>query len=233
MRRYALIFLCLACVAGTLSAQQKKRPAPQPKKHPKFTELTFGVGRARSLLFISRNVSANNDARGYTYSLGYGGARMLKVVGEYTKYQNINIAPTWYTVRAYSAEVNLHILARFENMNAVFYPIVGFSYNHFSGFFTGKNDFMGLYLRYPLNSVVVTNWIGLNTGTGFEYRIKQLGFFGEYKMRVGIDKELHKQLNIMDGFFCGGLKYTIRVPSPYALKKIFRGTRNRYFLDAE
>jgi hypothetical protein len=153
---------------------------------------------------------------------------MTRLSLEYTNFKTIDIKPTWYNINAGTLEANLHIIARFRKTKAYFYPVVGLSYNMFSGYFTGRNDFLGLTERYPTNKVISTNWIGLNVGTGYEYCIKRFSLFLDYKMRVGFSER--KNLNIMDVCFTSGLRYTLRVPSVY---KIFSGTRSRYVLDTE
>ncbi|MCW3078436.1 MAG: hypothetical protein JWO32_3045 [Bacteroidetes bacterium] len=98
----------------------------------------------------------------------------------------------------------------------------------FSGYFTGRNDFLNLSEKYPVNQNISTNWVGLNVGTGYEYYFKFLSFFVDYKMRVGFSDK--HQLNIMDVCYTFGLRYNLKVPSIY---KIFSGTRSRYLLDSE
>lgn len=206
------------------------RPVKPEKKHPAKSNLSFGVGLNRSVLFLTRNVKENNDANGNTFHLTYGISRIIRASIEYTQYRPINIEPTWYDIKANSIEANVHFLAKFKNTKALFYPMAGISYNHFSGYFTGRNDFMGLSKKYPTNSVVVTNWVGLNVGTGYEHFIGPVSFFMDYKMRVGYNNGKNYELNIMDVCFGLGIKYNLKVPSIY---KIVSGTKNRYFLDAE
>lgn len=206
------------------------RPVKPEKKHPSKSNLSFGVGLNRSVLFLTRNVKENNDANGNTFHLTYDISRIMRASIEYTQYRPINIEPTWYDIKANSIEANVHFLAKFKNTKALFYPMAGISYNHFSGYFTGRNDFMGLSKKYPTNSVVVTNWVGINVGTGYEHFIGPVSFFMDYKMRVGYNNGKNYELNIMDVCFGLGIKYNLKVPSIY---KIVSGTKNRYFLDAE
>jgi hypothetical protein len=197
------------------------------KTHPNTTNLSIGFGAAKSVIFLNRNVKENNDASGIQASLIYGGSNLFRFGLEYTFYRPINIAPTWYDIKAHTIEGNLHVIARFKNTNAFFYPLFGFSYNTFSGYFTGKNDFLNLTDKYKTNQIAVTNWIGFNVGTGYEIFFKKVSLFLDYKMRVGF-ADGRKQLNIMDVCFSAGLRYNLKVPSIY---KLFKGTRNRYFLD--
>jgi len=201
---------------------------PAKKSYPKSTNLAISGSVTRSVLYLSRNVKEDNDALGYSFSLIYDGAKLFRMSFEYTRYNTINIEPTWYDIHASTAEVNGQIIARFRNNKAYFYPLFGVSYNIFSGYFTGRNDFLGVGEKYKSNTIVSTNWFGVNIGTGYEYRFKAVSLFMDYKMRVG--KADRKQLNIMDVCYSFGLRYNLRVPSIY---KIFSGTKSRYLLDTE
>ncbi|MGZ4099299.1 MAG: hypothetical protein ACXVNM_10500 [Bacteroidia bacterium] len=221
---YITLFLLLVSIGHS----QTRVIKPAKKKYPKSTNLGIGASMTRSVIYLNRNVKEDNDARGYSFSLIYGGSRMLRTSIEYTHFRSINIEPTWYNIKASTIEANIHIIARFKKTNAFFYPLFGISYNMFSGYFTGRNDFLNLSQRYPVNTNVSTNWFGVNVGTGYEHYIKPFSFFVDYKMRVGESDK--KQLNIMDVCFTLGIRCNFIVPSIY---KIFRGTRSRYFLDTE
>ncbi len=210
---------------GNLCIAQVKIVKPV-KTRAKTTNLAIGFGAAKSVLYLNRNVKENNDASGLQASLVYGGSNIFRFSFEYTFYRPINIAPTWYDIKASTFEANMHIIARFKNTDAIFYPLVGISYNTFSGFFTGKNDFLNLLDKYKPNQIVVTQWVGVNIGTGYELFLKRVSFFLDYKMRVGFT-DGKKQLNIIDVCFGGGIRYNLKVPSIY---KLFRGTRSRYLL---
>jgi hypothetical protein len=171
-------------------------------------------------------VKENNDAKGITATLIYGGAKLVRLSAEFTYYRSIDIAPTWYDVKAYTVETNVHFLARLKNAKAVFFPIVGLSYNVFSGYFTGHGDNLNLGAIYAANRTAVTTWLGLNVGTGYEHYFKPGSAFIDYKMRVGV-AEGTTRLNIMDVCFTAGLRINLKVPSVYT---IFRGTRNKYYL---
>ena len=80
--------------------------------------------------------------------------------------------------------------------------------------------------KYKPNQRAVTQWVGVNIGTGYELFLKRVSFFLDYKMRVGFT-DGKKQLNIIDVCFSGGIRYNLKVPSIY---KLFRGTRSRYLL---
>lgn len=198
-------------------------------KPAKRTNLSFGYGRSRSVVYLNRNVNQDNDARGHHLTLVYGGNRLIRFSGEYTNFKLKDIAPTWYTIKATTLEANVHFLARFQSNKALFYPIAGLSYNTFAGFFTGQNDFLNLRAIYPINQRVKTTWLGVNVGTGFEYFFRPGSFYLEYKMRLGI-AEGSENLNIMDVTFSAGLRYNLKVPS---MSSLFRGTRGRYFIKGE
>jgi hypothetical protein len=199
------------------------------KNHPKRTTLAFGAGLSQSVIYLNRNVKDNNDAIGFHANVLYGGSKLLRYSAEYTFFRTFDIDPTWYNIKAQTMEFNVHFLARFNNRKAVFYPIVGLSYNLFAGYFTGINDHLNLASVYERNQDATSRWLGLNVGTGFEYFFKPGSFFVDYKMRVGI-AEGNQRLNIMDVCFSAGLRFNLRVPTFYS---IFKGTRGRYFLDTK
>jgi len=228
LRGVFLYSFCVLIFCGTLSSQTR---VIKPKKtYPKRTNFSVGAGLTRSVLFLTRNVKEDNNATGYSFYITYGGAKIVRTTLEYTYYRPINIEPTWYNIQASTLETNAHIMARFKHTKAYFYPLVGLSYNQFSGYFTGRNDFLGLSQKHSANTTVVTNWLGLNVGTGYEQFIGKASFFIDYKMRVGYNDGGSGQLNIMDVCLGFGARYNIKVPSVY---KIFSGTKNRYFLDAD
>jgi hypothetical protein len=210
-------------------AKQKQQPAKTLPKHPKRTNLAFSAGATRSVVYLARNVKPNNDATGFNTSLVYGGARLFRASLEYTNYRTINIAPTWYNIRATTIEFNIHIIARFRNKNAYFYPLFGISYNTFAGKFTGLEDYLNLHTLYSPNQNVVTHWLGFNVGTGYEFYFRPGSFFLEYKMRVG-RTEGYNQLNIQDVCISVGLRFNIKAPSIYSIF-LQRGPRSRYLLD--
>ncbi|MGZ3919967.1 MAG: hypothetical protein ACXVC7_06740, partial [Bacteroidia bacterium] len=135
---YITLFLLLVSIGHS----QTRVIKPAKKKYPKSTNLGIGASMTRSVIYLNRNVKEDNDARGYSFSLIYGGSRMLRTSIEYTHFRSINIEPTWYNIKASTIEANIHIIARFKKTNAFFYPLFGISYNMFSGYFTGRNDFL-------------------------------------------------------------------------------------------
>lgn len=197
--------------------------------HSKWTNFALGYGRSRSVVYLNRNVKQDNDARGNHFSLIYGGAHLLRFSAEYTHFNLKDISPTWYNIKANTFEANIHFLARLKESKAFFYPIFGLSYNFFRGYFTGQNDFLNLRSIYPTNQTVVTRWLGLNVGTGFEYYFRPGSFFVDYKMRLG-KAQGTEHFNIMDVCFSAGFRFNMKVPSIY---QIFRGTRSRYSLKTE
>jgi len=197
--------------------------------HPKRTTLAFGAGVTRSVVYLSRNFKQNNDATGLHLSAVYGGSKLLRGSAEFSSYGQINIEPTWLNIKAQTIEANMHFLARFKSKKAVFYPIMGISYNVFSGYFTGVNDYLHLSRIYPKNRRVTTRWLGFNAGVGFEFYIRPASVFMDYKMRLGITEGTN-QLNIMDVCYTAGIRFNLRVPSFYS---IFKGTRSRYLFDTK
>jgi hypothetical protein len=233
MSRLIAYFIFLVLLVSHVGFAQSK-PVPKKnvtstKKHPKRTDLGIGLGVTRSVVYLARNVKPNNDATGLNASLVYGGSRIFRVSLEYTRYAEMNMAPTWYDVKANTIELNGHVLARFKNKNAYFYPLFGISYNRFSGFYTGNNDFLRLDEFYQKNTQVSTNWLGLNVGTGYELYFKPGSFFLDYKMRIGVTKG-YNQINIQDVCISAGLRFNLRAPSVYSLFTP-GGLRSRYLLD--
>lgn len=220
----SLICLLAICFCSTSNGQV--RVVKPIKTRPLTTKLGFGAGLAGSVLYLSRNVKENNEAYGYQFSMVYGGTHLFRGSLEYTGYQTMDIAPTWYKVKANTVELNLHIMARFSEGKAVIYPIFGFSYNTFSGFYTGVRDFLNLGALYPYNSEVLTRWWGFNAGTGYEHYFDRWSLFLDYKMRIGVS-EGYNELNILDVCLSAGLRINLIVPTPYGL---FKGPRNRYRL---
>jgi len=222
---YSLSFLLCLSVQAQLRVIK-----PVKKTYPKKTNLALSAGFTQSVLFLARNVKDNNNAKGLSFSAIYGGSKALRVSLEYTYYRPINIDPTWYNINANTIEANLHVLWRVKNTKALFYPICGLSYNHFSGFFTGRNDFLFLSEKYKINSIVTTNWLGLNAGLGYEQHIGPVSLFIDYKMRVGTNDGRETHINITDVCIGFGARYNLKVPSIY---KIFSGVKNRYFIDTD
>lgn len=207
----------------------KKNIKPAPKKPSRTTNLAFGLAVSRSVVYLARNVKPDNDATGLHGSVLYGGKKLFRVSLEYTRYKTIDIAPTWYNIKASTLELNGHLLARFKSKNAYFYPLFGISYNLFSGTFTGINDYLNLGSLYEKNQKVVTRWWGFNVGTGYEFYFRPGSVFLDYKMRVGMT-EGKKQLNIQDVCITAGLRINLKAPSLYGIF-MYRGTRSRYLLD--
>lgn len=224
---YIVFFILSAFFAFS----QKKVPTQNVKqvKQYKKTILGIGAGVTRSVVYLSRNVKPDNDATGISTSLVYGGSKLFRASLEYTHYGAINIEPTWYGVRANTLELNMHVLARFKGKNAFFYPLFGLSYNTFSGIYTGINDYLNLRSLHEVDTRVVTRWLGVNIGTGYEIYFKPGSFFIDYKMRVGITEGQNK-LNIQDVCISAGLRLNLKVPSLYGIF-VYKGVRSRYLLD--
>ncbi len=222
-KRLLIVILCISSVMQG----QLRMVKPPARKKMSSSRLAFGVCRSRSVLFLTRNIKEDNDARGWGFNMVYGLTRVIRFNTEYSVYQSINIKPTWLNVRAHSWEVNLNFLSSTLNGKTKFYPLAGFSYNVFDGYFTGTNDHLNLRALYEPNTQVRTRWLGVNTGVGIEHHVKYLSFFGEFKMRVGVS-EGYRALSLLDVCFSGGVRLNLRVRS---LGQIFSGTRSRYVLD--
>jgi hypothetical protein len=219
----------LAILFPLLLDGQVRVVKPVTKSKARNTRLALGTGVTRSVIFLSRNTKANNDAYGINVNLSYGLSRMVRINAEYTNYRPINIAPTWYRINAHTIEVNAQFISKFQDSRTFFYPLFGVSYNVFSGYFTGLNDFMNLRTIYEVNQEVKTRWVGVNAGVGLEQFFPPFSIFGEAKMRVGINEDTH-DLTIMDVCYSAGVRINIRARSLYG---IFGGTRSRYVLDTK
>ena len=194
---------------------------------PSVTRFGVGFGRARSVLFLTRNIKEDNDARGWQTVMSYGLNRVLRATVEFSWFNSIDIAPTWKDVNAHAFEANIHFLSSMPNGTTRFFPLAGLSYNVFKGHFTGLQDHLNLRALYAPGTYVRTPWFGANIGCGSEHDLlKMLSVYGEFKMRVGVS-EGYNQLSIMDVFLSAGVRYTIRVPAPH---KLFSSTRSRYLL---
>jgi len=189
----------------------------------------MGLGATRSVVYLARNVKPNNNATGLNLSLVYGGSKLFRASFEYTRYLKMDIAPTWYNIKASTVEFNMHAIARFRSRIAYFYPLFGISYNRFSGTYTGINDYLNLSSFYEKNQKIVTRWLGINIGTGYEIYFKPGSFFIDYKMRIG-RTEGYNQINIQDVCITAGLRFNLKAPSLYSVF-VYRGTRSRYLLD--
>jgi hypothetical protein len=232
-----IFMLVLAFGAGRVMAQAKKstkgkstglhtRDLKSKKKNEiEYTNLQVGAGMMGSVLYLSRNVKESNDAKGYTIVANYGGHKLLRFSAQYTHYVPINIAPTWYTIKANTIEANMEIMARFSNDKTFLYPFLGLSYNEFKGFYTGFNDYLNLREKYRPNTNIVSKWVGLNIGTGLEHSFNMLVVFADYRMRVG--KQEEGGVNIMDVCYSAGLRLKLFVPK-FKHTKIFRGLRDKY-----
>ncbi|MBP7810478.1 MAG: hypothetical protein KA163_14390 [Bacteroidia bacterium] len=232
--KYISNFLILVFFALVLNvyAQQKthtKKPVKSAstnntKKEEGRTNLQFGVGVSGSVLYLSRNINEDNDALGYTINAVYGGHKSYRFSAQYTKYIPIDIAPTWYDVKANTIEANMEAIVLFKNNKTILYPMAGFSYNTFKGYFTGANDFLNLKEIYGRNTTVRENWLGLNIGTGVEHAFGPLVLFCDYKMRIGKDGR-KAAFNIMDVCYSGGVRLKIWVPT---FNKLYRGINDKY-----
>lgn len=230
MKRIVPYFILFVFLGGVSYAQEKKEQKTPVKTKSKTSELGIGVGMASSSVFLAQNVLNRNNALGYYANMVYGStAKPFRLSGEYTHYNNINIAPTWRDIKANCTELNLHSLWRFRSVKSYLFLITGVSCNVFSGYFTGQNDFLNFSSVYTPNQIATRTWWGFNAGLGYEIYYKDVCAFATYKMRVGNVKQ-KSELNIMDVCMAFGLRYNVSFPSP-SFKRIFRGTRSRYMLN--
>lgn len=225
------IIVILFCVFTTHSTAINYGNPPKKKAKREFRKTNYqvGFGMMGSVLYLSRNIKEDNDAKGYVFTANYGGQNYCRVNVQYTQYKPINIEPTWYDIKANSIEANLEILARFKNEVTLLYPFVGFSYNTFKGYFTGIDDYLNLQERYKRNSTVKNSWLGLNIGTGLEHTFGPVVLFIDYRMRIG-KTDNYASINIQDVCYGGGLRLKIYVPKNNQRKNKTFGSGNRYKL---
>ena len=192
------------------------------EKERPYTRWSLKAGINISVIYLARNVKENNNEPGYCGGFIYEVNNFIRISTLYTRFQPINIEPTWYNVKANTYETNLEILAKFPNKKTLLYPFVGFSYNTYSGFFTGQSDYLNLREYYPINTTIKNQWLGINFGTGLEHNFGILGLFIDYRMRVGRQE---KAINIMDVCYTAGLK----IRFPYGkLAKSISSTNDRF-----
>jgi len=230
MLRISVIIILICVFNAQLTALEFNNP-PKKKTKREFIKTNYqvGAGMMGSVLYLSRNIKEDNDAKGYVITANYGGQNYCRINVQYTQYKPINIEPTWYDIKANTIEANLEILARFKNEVTLLYPFVGFSYNTFKGYFTGLDDYLNLQERYKRNSTVKSTWLGLNIGTGIEHAFGPVVLFFDYRMRLG-KTDSFSNINVQDVCYGGGLRLKIYVPkSNHTRKKTF-GSGNRYKL---
>lgn len=196
------------------------------KTRNKTTNFGFGAGAIRSVVYLARNVNDNNDARGLNLIATYDEGNLYRFSLEYSLYKTLNIAPTWYDIKARTIEANVYVIARTKEKKIFFYPFAGLSYNLFQGYFTGVNDYTNLRAKHDKNTTVSTNWIGINAGVGFDYNFEKWSLYFNNKWRVG-KTEGYEQYNILDLCFTAGIK--VNIPGA-TLGKLFKGPRSRYLL---
>ena len=204
--------------------KSKEESAKKIKSEAGKTFLGIGGGAMGSVLYLARNIKEKNDAYGYSFCLNYGGTNLFRFSMQYTYYVPINISPTWYNINASTIEANLEIMARFSNNKSCLYPLAGISYNTFSGYFTGLNDFLNLRNIYQPNTTILNTWVGINLGSGFEHAFGPVVLFFDYRMRLGL-MERTNYFNIMDVCYGGGIRIKLSVPT---FKKIYVGLKDRY-----
>lgn len=194
----------------------------------KKKETNFGIsaGLVQSVIYLSRNVNNKNDARGFNVSMNYDQGNFFRIMAEYSQFNKMNIEPTWSDIKANTIELNAAFIAKTADRKFYFYPITGFSYNTFSGYFTGIRDYLNLSNLYEKNSFISSSWVGVNVGCGLDFNIQPFSIFANYKMRIG-NTEGYNEKNIQDVSVALGLRYNIKGASLY---KLFRGTRSRYTL---
>lgn len=186
----------------------KETAEVKPKKEIKYSKWAVRAGGNLSVVYLARNTKDWNNEPGFSLGALYSVNNLIRFSGLYTNYHNINIEPTWLNIKAYTYELNLEILARFSDKKTLMYPMCGFSYNIYKGFFTGQDDFLNLKQFYTPNSNITNHWLGMNFGLGIEHQFGLLGIYLDYRMKVG---KQEKGFNIMDVCYSAGIK--CRIPS--------------------
>lgn len=226
MSRFAVIIILLCVFLPMFNyaqtdkiitpAKSKTIPHKSSKQNEKeFSKISVKAGVNISVIYLARNIKEKNNEPGYCAGLLYDINGFVRLSGLYTRFQPINIEPTWYNVRANTFELNMELIAKFPNKKTLLYPFIGLSYNTYKGFFTGQQDYLNLLEYYKANSTIVNRWLGVNVGIGMEHNFGTLGLFVDYRMRVG---KQEKAFNIMDVCYTGGLK--VRFPYGKVAKSI-------------
>ena len=211
--KYIFVFILLLSFNYSFGQATNKKVTPKKAvlvplaKERAYTKWSAKVGANLSVIFLARNTKDNNNSPGYCGGLTYEVNNFIRISSLCTRFRPINIEPTWYDIKANTYEMNLEVVARFPNKKTLLYPFAGFSYNTFSGFFTGELDYLNLKEFYKANTTIQNNWLGLNLGTGIEHNFGIFGIFIDYRMRVG---KQDGSINIMDVCYTGGLK--VRFP---------------------
>ncbi len=211
LKKHIFIFILLGTYTFGMCQSKTSTKTPtitttKKSNDPEFSPVSFRLGTNLSVVHLTRNIKENNNELGYSGGAIYSLNNFVRVSALYTQYKKIDIEPTWYNIKAKSIEANLEILAKFPNNKTFFYPFVGLSYNTYNGFFTGEEDYLNLKETYKINSIIKSQYVGFNIGTGLEHNFGILGLFADYRMRVGRQE---KAINIMDVCFTGGLKINI------------------------
>src|SRR5687767_6413341 len=104
------LFLALILLLPAIGEAQHRVRVVKPvkKAKPESTRLSIGAGITESVLFLARNTREDNEAKGINLNLSYGITRLLRANVEVTRYFPIDIAPTWYDIKAYTVEANMH-----------------------------------------------------------------------------------------------------------------------------
>ncbi|MBK9284246.1 MAG: hypothetical protein IPM51_07970 [Sphingobacteriaceae bacterium] len=216
-------------ISTNLMVAQLHTVKPIVKKE-KNTNLSIAASFVRSEIFLEQKIKEDSKPPGVSLRLAYSGKKITRLEIEYVHFFPRIIEPKWYAMNLNSLEANCHFTTRFNNTNAMFYPLIGISYYSFSGYFSGKNDSKNVARLYMPGTTILLNMLALNIGTGYEHRIKKIGLFAEYKLRFAGDNWGIKNFGIKDVCIAGGIKYYMHVKS---LGTIFKGTRNRYFLNTD
>lgn len=225
------IYIIILLLSINYSFGQVNHSKDKPKKvvivplvkERAYTKWSAKAGGNVSVIFLARNTKDNNNSPGLCGGLTYEVNNFLRISSLYSRFRPINIEPTWYNIKANTYEMNLEVVARFPNNKTLLYPFAGFSYNTFTGFFTGELDYLNLKEFYKANTTIKNNWLGLNLGTGIEHHFGILGIFVDYRMRVG---KQDGSINIMDVCYTFGLK----VRFPYGkLAKSLNHINDRFY----
>lgn len=221
---FCVYYNTFAQIPSKLPAKKPITPEEIEKlKEKKFSKWSLKTGLNTSVVYLARNIKDNNNEPGFSVGTVYEINNFVRISTLYSRFRPINIEPTWLNVKANSYEANLEIMAIFPNKKTLLYPFAGLSYNTYSGFFTGEQDYLNLKEYYTAYSTVTNNWLGLNIGTGVEHNFGLIGIYFDYRMRVG---KQETAFNIMDVCYTGGVK--IKIPKSKKYFKSMFGTRNRF-----
>ncbi len=218
MRKYFSVFLCSVIIgvkAQIHVSSLQQTPVSTPKKG-----FYAGGGLVLSSVNIYRNYRQNPYRLSFNARLCWDFSDNARLTGEYTYTPKFDIDPTWKRVSSHTADMNLNLLARIKDQQAMFYTITGLYYQMWKGFYTGLSDFSNSNDLFAPQQIQTSTAPGLNMGVGVERAFRYFQVFGEFRYRFA---GKGTNFGITDASWNSGMK--IQVNSP---KKIMSKLNGKY-----